>query len=163
MVDTVETKEEDLTELLEKRQWETIRTLVEKGVKASAYSEDVHTQNFLQTLALGRSMPYQLFLDFFDRPSLSNFILLQMLSTRYPQTEQTKILMHIASRPAVLELLNQQALLTSTAFRLPDVQLLLRTVLYHDRLHLLWCYPKTVWTSRLPLGVMRSLVLEYVA
>lgn len=163
MVDTAETKEEDLFEMLEKKQWETIRGLVESGVKASMYGEDVRKQNFFQTMALGRSMPYQLFLDFFDRPSLSNFILLQMLCTRYPQTEQTKILMHVASRPAVLELLNNQELLTTTAFRLPDVQLLLRAVLYHDRLHLLWCYPKTVWTSRLPLGVMRSLVLEYVA
>lgn len=158
-----ELRAENLFNVLEKKQWETIRGQVERGVKASVYSEDLQAQSFLQTMALGRSMPYQLFLDFFDRPALNNFAVFQMISTRYPEVEQTKLLKHLASRQTVLELLNIEPLLTSEAFRLPDVQLLLRTVLYHDRYYLLWCYPKISSTSRLPLGIVRSLALEYIA
>ena len=149
--------------MLEKRQWDHIRGLVERGLRASAYSEDVRAQSFLQTMALGRSMPYQLFLDFFDRPTFTDFVPFQMIAIRYPEVEQIKLLQGFASRRTVLALLDNEELRTHTAFHLPDVQSLLRTVLYHDRYHLLWCYLKTTWTSRLPLGLIRAVALEYIA
>lgn len=154
---------EYLLEVLDKRQWETIRGLVERGVKASVCGDEVQVQSYLQTLALGRSMPYQLVLDFFDCPGLNNFTVFQMISTRYPAVEQTKLLMHLASRRAVLELLRKEELLATATFHIPDVQLLLRTVLYHDRYYLLWCYSKISSASRLPLGIVRSIALEYIA
>lgn len=155
-----ELRVETLIETLNLKRWEKIRELLENGVKASACGGDA--QHFLLTLALGRSMPWQLFIDFFDQPTIQDFIPFQMIATRYTEVERIRILSHIASRPAILGLLDREDLLVSTAFRLPDVQDLLRIVLYQERLYLLWLRPKVAWLSRVPTGVLRSLTLDYV-
>lgn len=147
---------------IENRMWEEVQRMISAGIKSSLFGQDPGRQSLLLTLALGRSMPVPLLFSFFDYTEITDLSVLLLISSRYIEIDQTYLLSRVVSRQVILTMLNNDRVTSSEAFHNPDVQFLLRIVLFRDRFALLWLHAKLKWTHRIPLGVLRSVIVGYL-
>ena len=147
---------------IENRMWEELQRMISVGIKSSLFGQDPGRQSLLLTLALGRSMPVPLLLAFFDCTEITDLSVLLLISSRYIELDQTYLLSRVVSRQVILTMLNSDRVTSSEVFHNPDVQFLLRIVLFRDRFVLLWLHAKLKWTHRIPLGLLRSVIVGYL-
>jgi len=155
-------RDEYILRSIENHMWAEVHTMVSSGLLSSKYGLEAGRQSLLLTLAVGRSMPVSLLLAFFDSREITDLGVFLLISSRYTALDQAYLLSRFISRQDVLPLLAKDEVTQSSLFHNQNVQTMLRNVLFRDRFSLLWLHSKAHWTHRIPLGLLRSVVVSYL-